>query len=73
VENPPPALVCLFPEIVLYFLGFSQELFSNCEFKKLEFFNFTLDKPKKDMVKMDGLGGGALKIIDFFNHFIHGF
>ena len=41
-------------------LDFSQELLSNCESKKLEIFNFTLDKPKRDMIiVMIGLDGSA--------------
>ena len=41
-------------------LGFYQELLSNYGSKKLEFFNFSLDKPKRDMIiVMIGLDGSA--------------
>ena len=41
-------------------LDSSQELLSNCESKKLEIFNFILDKPKRDMIVIIiGLDGSA--------------
>jgi hypothetical protein len=41
-------------------LDYYQELLSNCESKKLEFFNVSLDKPKRDMIPtVFGLDGSA--------------